>query len=109
MGHFRKKPIDIEAVQFIGLVPHEAGGMFAQFSEQTLWLQAALELGGKARELGQVDKGAVFMFGGSLAVVEINGGTIMLEPNDWIVRGTSGELYPCKPHIFSAIYEEIEA
>jgi len=24
---------------------------------------------------------------------------------DWIIRGVKGELYPCKPDIFSATYE----
>lgn len=27
---------------------------------------------------------------------------------DWIIRGTAGEFYPCKPQIFDAIYEEVE-
>jgi hypothetical protein len=26
---------------------------------------------------------------------------------DWIIRGTQGEFYPCKPDIFEQIYEEI--
>lgn len=27
--------------------------------------------------------------------------------NDWIIRGVKGELYPCKPDIFEATYEEV--
>jgi hypothetical protein len=26
---------------------------------------------------------------------------------DWIIQGVSGELYPCKPEIFAATYEEV--
>jgi hypothetical protein len=26
---------------------------------------------------------------------------------DWIIRGTKGELYPCKPDIFADIYEAV--
>ena len=26
---------------------------------------------------------------------------------DWIIRGVQGELYPCKPDIFQATYEEV--
>jgi hypothetical protein len=26
---------------------------------------------------------------------------------DWIIRGVSGELYPCKPDIFEATYEAV--
>jgi hypothetical protein len=28
---------------------------------------------------------------------------------DWIIRGIKGELYPCKPAIFEATYEPVEA
>jgi len=26
---------------------------------------------------------------------------------DWIIRGVQGELYPCKPDIFAATYDEV--
>ena len=29
-------------------------------------------------------------------------------PGDWIIRGTAGEYYPCKPEIFPTIYELVE-
>lgn len=30
-------------------------------------------------------------------------------PGDWIITGVKGEVYPCKPHIFAATYESVEA
>ena len=27
--------------------------------------------------------------------------------NDWIVRGVTGEVYPCKPDIFAMLYERV--
>jgi hypothetical protein len=27
--------------------------------------------------------------------------------NDWIIRGIKGEFYPCKPDIFAATYEAV--
>jgi len=27
---------------------------------------------------------------------------------DWIIRGIKGELYPCKPDIFAATYEQVQ-
>ena len=27
--------------------------------------------------------------------------------DDWIIRGVKGEIYPCKPDIFEATYEEV--
>ena len=29
-------------------------------------------------------------------------------PGDWIITGTAGEKYPCKPYIFAKIYEPAE-
>ncbi len=29
-------------------------------------------------------------------------------PADWIIEGTAGEFYPCKPDIFPDIYEKVE-
>lgn len=34
----------------------------------------------------------------------MEGGHIVC-PGDWIIRGVKGELYPCKPDIFSVTYE----
>lgn len=28
---------------------------------------------------------------------------------DWIIKGVKGELYPCKPDIFEATYDRVEA
>lgn len=30
-------------------------------------------------------------------------------PGDWIITGVQGEHYPCKPDIFDATYEPVEA
>lgn len=31
-------------------------------------------------------------------------GEMTVQPGDWIVRGTAGEFYPCKPHVFLDVY-----
>ena len=36
-------------------------------------------------------------------------GTMRAERGDWIIKGVKGELYPCKPDIFAATYEPVEA
>ena len=33
-------------------------------------------------------------------------GPYLITWNDWIIQGVQGELYPCKPDIFEATYEE---
>ena len=34
-------------------------------------------------------------------------GVMKANPGDWIIRGVKGELYPCKPDVFEATYEEV--
>lgn len=35
-------------------------------------------------------------------------GVMFASIGDWIIRGIKGEIYPCKPDIFAATYEELE-
>ena len=35
-------------------------------------------------------------------------GTMRANPDDWIIKGVKGEIYPCKPDIFEATYEPVE-
>lgn len=35
-------------------------------------------------------------------------GTLIASPGDWIITGTNGEIYPCKPDIFEKTYEHVE-
>ena len=35
-------------------------------------------------------------------------GVHVVDIDDWIIKGIKGELYPCKPDIFKATYEEVE-
>lgn len=28
-------------------------------------------------------------------------------PGDWIITGNLGEIYPCKPDVFDAVYEQV--
>lgn len=37
--------------------------------------------------------------------IETLEGRMRVEPDDWIIRGIKGELYPCKPDIFTETYE----
>ena len=34
-------------------------------------------------------------------------GTMIANYDDWIIQGVAGEIYPCKPDIFSATYEYV--
>ena len=77
---YRKKPVVIEAWQWVGHDPNEMPIP-----------PAPSEL------LRQADSGTW-----QLQTLE---GWYNLTPNDWIICGIAGEFYPCKPDIFEATYE----
>ena len=82
---FRKKPVVIEARQF--LVP-EDGRVIAR------WV---------GPEHGS------FLPGYTRIVITTREGTMYAEPGDWIIKGIAGEFYPCKPDIFAATYEPVDS
>ena len=76
---FIKKPVEIEAIQFVG-----------NFDEIELFV------GGDAE-----------FRNGELVIATLEG-PLKASPNDWIIKGIKGEFYPCKPDIFAATYEEVK-
>lgn len=44
---------------------------------------------------------------GDQPVIHTLEGDMIVSPGDWIITGTHGEKYPCKPDIFSANYERV--
>lgn len=80
---FRKKPVVIEAIQYDGTFPMEF-------------------LRGDERVRADGERGS-----GGLAIHTLEG-VMTASIGDWIIRGVKGELYPCKPDIFEATYEEVK-
>lgn len=78
---FRKKPVVIEAVQWIK-GNEEKVGDFMQ-----------MELATEYR--------------GDILIIETLEGTMRADQNDWIIKGVNGEFYPCKPDIFDKTYEKV--
>lgn len=92
---FRMKPVVITAKHWDGTV-HSA-------SEVIDWVLAG---DGTARYHHESD--AVPGARTELAIETLEG-TMYASPGDWIVCGVQGEFYPCKPDIFGATYEAVEA
>ena len=106
---FRKKPVVIDAVQFVHDVmsdekcasincgthigvPHGTkGGNFTEVEEF---------IGEDSLPYGKIDDE-----GRPLIGIDTLEGTIWASPGDWIIRGVEGEHYPCKPDIFEKTYE----
>lgn len=79
---YRKKPVVIEAIQYDGTFPLA----FLNGDER---VRKAVAYGGDAIEIVTLE------------------GTMTAQIGDWIIRGVKGELYPCKPDIFEATYEDV--
>lgn len=88
MAQFRKKPVVIEAHQFLGL----------GLSDQCL-------RGAEALDDWLAKHSAPARWVGNSIVINTLEGKMTAKPGDWIIRGVAGEFYPCKPDIFTATYE----
>ena len=89
---FRKKPVVIEAVQFLPDPEGVQKGAWPADWPVSEWL--TLEMGPDAL----VPK----------LVIPTLEGDITASPGDWIIRGIKGEFYPCRNDIFEATYEPVE-
>lgn len=88
---FRKRPVVVEAVETP--IVDEDGVLFNDVPQ---WLAERLHTG------FVVPDG----FGG--LYIETLEGTMRADRGDWIIRGVSGEIYPCKPDIFEKTYELVQ-
>lgn len=86
MSKYRKKPVVIEAVQWLKHGDH-----------------AAVEALPHDHEINNhaIDPDKY----GWVATLE---GGHVVTPGDWIITGVKGENYPCKPDIFEATYESVD-
>ena len=82
MAKYQKKPVVIEAVQYLNTKV------------------------GIADVLRFVQTPSVGVFSDHLTVSTIEG-TMRADPGDWIICGVKGEYYPCKPDIFELSYEPV--
>lgn len=85
MAKFRKRPVVIDAIQWTGTNVDEIWTAF----------------------------GAGMIYGPTEAnpdtlIISTLEGEMSASVGDWIIRGVAGELYPCKPDIFTATYEPVE-
>lgn len=79
MKIYRKKPVEVQAVQWNG---NNVGEV--------------LEFCGKAR----IKDDSIF--------IDTLEGTMEAKTGDYIIKGVKGEFYPCKPDIFEDTYCEVD-
>lgn len=83
---YRKKPVEIEAVQF------------RQTSDSIR--ECLILTGNKATLFAEGD--SVYM------LIHTLEGDMKAPVDDYIIKGVKGEFYPCKPDIFELTYEKAE-
>lgn len=92
MSKFRKRPVVIEAEQ---------------------WLGPESKIGGVEEHRGCTDHfctvcGGTALLSKPVFYVRTLEGPLKVSPGDWIITGIKGEKYPCKPDIFEATYEPVD-
>ena len=92
MAKYVKKPVVIEAIKWEGQQELEALPVWMQdaIKNQTVWFGIN----------SHSDTTPVML-------IETLEGIHKAQVGDYIIQGVKGELYPCKPYIFDATYEEV--
>lgn len=86
---YRKKPVEVEAVQFNNLDDYLKICKWIDESGSTLSSSEVVE------------------FRTPIMLVNTLEGTMAANKGDYIIKGVKGEYYPCKPDIFEATYDPV--
>lgn len=82
MAKFKKKPVEIEAIQWDGT--ENSSHEILRFCDTATWHVL-----------------------GNIMMIDTLEGTLQVSVNDWVIKGVKGEFYPCKPDIFKLTYDQI--
>lgn len=86
MGVYRKKPVEVEAIQFE--MELTAFSKIDEFLEDCAYV-----------DWSHLENGCIYL--------ETLEGVMRVSEGDYIIKGVHGEFYPCKPDIFNLTYEKI--
>lgn len=95
MAAYRKKPVVIEAIRNSG-----------EWARIVAWLD---ELAGGRASIPFGTHPVITRNEDGTLSIETLEGVMRCDVGDWVICGVKGELYPCKPDIFDATYEAVEA
>ena len=87
MARYRKKPVEVEAVQYLG--EENIKDIFLWFDEEN-----------DSRELIYLEIDELF--------IKTLEGDMKVSKGDYIIKGVQGEFYPIKESIFLKTYEKVE-
>lgn len=90
MAKFRKRPVEIEAIQLSS----------TNLSDVCVFIGKDVEFEKKRLPNSTYDSWGI--------TIETLEGDMFATMGDYIIKGVSGEFYPCKPDIFGLTYDYIE-
>ena len=93
MNKYRKKPVVIEAIQYLGLRINS--DKILAFTNNIAYMKANKNPITKENDSWD-------------CIIPTLEGAMKAVKGDFIIKGIQGEFYPCKPDIFEATYEKIE-
>jgi hypothetical protein len=96
VARYRKKPVEIEAVQYRPADKAQNERLAHHLDGCTGWRADTMPMGESQMERPVV-------------IIPTLEGDMLAQAGDWIIKGVQGEFYPCKPDIFEATYEPVEA
>jgi hypothetical protein len=99
MPKFQKKPVVIEARQFV-----TNNGPIEHMDELVAWMN---ESGQPDRYPRLTDDAPVAHHDSTDIFINTLEGQHRATVGDWIIKGIKGEFYPCKPDIFNETYEAV--
>lgn len=91
--YYKKKPVIIEAIQHTG--------DSVNFKDIKIFCPEIVDGGFVGKEDNENGKDSWPLF------IQTLEGNMCADIGDWIIKGVSGEFYPCKPDIFEKTYEVI--
>lgn len=106
MTRYRKRPIEIEAMQFRrDASPAELHAVYQWIERNTL---------GSFEPMAVIEGQMPYPASGvsvdprdGRMIISTLEGLHWVDLDDWVIRGVAGEFYPCKPDIFAATYDKV--
>lgn len=102
MQTFRKKPVEVEAIQF-----KQNGLTICDWATDTYVVPMGYEHAMRYESERDLSRGDVLHNAPAFLVIKTLEGNHRADVGDWIIRGVQGEFYPCKPDIFAATYDAV--
>lgn len=98
IAKYRKKPVEIEAVRFLGFNQSEVVGWVVNNGGTASFHEAGEKVPGPGRGITTLPE---------YIAIDTLEGTMKAFVGDYVIKGVQDEFYPCKPDIFHSTYDKL--